>query len=98
MHDSILFSNIAFYILEFYKDMVSFSNYIENVYEWINAGCCQETIKMTNEFNYKLIVAINKYLSYSFLKLNDLPSLTNLKLEIFFINNFDGLIISKRKK
>jgi hypothetical protein len=36
--------------------MVSFSNYIENVYEWINAGCCQETIKMTNEFNYKLMV------------------------------------------
>ncbi len=44
---------------------------------------------------------MNKYLSYSFLKLNDLPSLTNLrlnlKLEIFFIYNFDGLIISKGK-
>jgi hypothetical protein len=72
--------------------MVSFSNYIENVYEWINAGCCQETIKMTNEFNYKLMVAMDKYLTYSFLKLNDLPSLTNLrlKLEAFFITNFDG--------
>lgn len=45
---------------------------------------------MTNKFNYKLMM--DKYLTYSFLKLNDLPSLTNLrlKLESFFITNFDG--------
>jgi hypothetical protein len=72
--------------------MLSFSSYIEDIDELINAGCCNETIHMTHEFNYKLILAMDKYLTYSFYKLNSLPPLTmlRLRLEVFIISNFDG--------
>ena len=80
--------------------MLSFSSYIEDIDELINAGCCNETIQMTHEFNYKLMLAMDKYLTYSFYKLDNLPPLTQLrlKLDVFIISNFNGFdIFTKRK-
>ena len=80
--------------------MLSLSSYIEEVDELIKRDCCQETIAMTHEFNYKLLLVLDKYLNYSFFKLRDLPAMTKLrlKLEFFIIENFDQYNIFTKGK
>jgi hypothetical protein len=80
--------------------MLSLSGYIEDVYELIKRGCCPETLAMTHEFNYKLLLVLDKYLNYSFFKLRDLPAMTKLriKLEFFIIENFDQFNILTKGK